>query len=570
MIEEENRMSAWIQLLNQLNFVNSPGGRCSLNKKIALISIPTGILGIALSALLAVKFHHLETQAIQKDFQQEINEQMHRLDATIEAKLEVVNSLKLLFDSSDQVNAQEFRQFSQNILARHKDIQALEWVPKIKASERDLFVQERQKDFPAFDITQQVSQGQMIRAEKRPEYFPVSYLEPFAGNELALGFDLASDPERKQTIHLARDTGILQSTTNLTLIQESEQQKGFIIFSPVYQDQPNTLTSRRQRLQGFVLGVFRISDLINTAIQPSSVDAINLQLINTSNQTDIPYERHSQIGESLSQQTYRRDLQPIAGQQWTMVATPSTVYFAQKRSGMPVAVFWVGVLFVGLAEAYVIFILRQSQLVETVVRDRTQELEEANKKLSLISTTDELTHIANRRHFDTCLDKEWKRAIREQTPMTLFLINLDFFRQFNEGYGFVAGDDCLKKIAAQLETLLKRPADLVARFEGETFALLLPNTSNAEPLAQRCIDSIEALKIKHIYSPISEYVTVSVGVGFVRPAHDIPMTKLVDKTSKALVQAKDAGRKQASFIHIPSFADALGSGEDQSQELQFQ
>lgn len=541
-----------------------------MNRKIALISIPTGILGIGLSALLAFKFYHLETQSIQKDFQQDINEQVHRLEARIDAKLEVINSLKLLFDSSDQVEPKEFKQFTHNLLARHKDIQALEWVPKVKHSDRAAFIKQRRQDYPAFEITQQVSQGRMVRAQKRSEYFPVSFLEPLAGNELALGFDLASDATRKQAITLATDTGMVQSTTNLTLVQERDDQKGFITFIPVYQDQPNTLDSKRQRLQGLVLGVFRISDLVNAAVRPGAVDAINLRLIDTSNPEDIPYVRQSQLGQPMPEHEYRYALKPIAGQQWTLAAIPSNVYFNEKRSGLPWAVFWVGLVFTVLAEAYVFFILRQSKIVETVVRDRTKELEEANKKLSLISTTDELTRIANRRHFNDSLDKEWKRAIREQTPMTLFLINLDFFRQFNEGYGFVAGDDCLKKIASQLESLLKRPADLVARFEGETFALLLPNTANAEPLAQRCIESIEALKIKHIYSPISEYVTVSIGIGFVRPAHDIPMTKLVDKATQALLQAKDAGRNQHAFIHIPSFADTLVPSDEASQELQFQ
>ena len=541
-----------------------------MNRKIALISIPTGILGIGLSALLAFKFYHLETRSIQKDFQQDINEQVHRLEARIDAKLEVINSLKLLFDSSDQVEPKEFKQFTHNLLARHKDIQALEWVPKVKHSDRATFIKQRRQDYPAFEITQQVSQGRMIRAQKRSEYFPVSFLEPLAGNELALGFDLASDATRKQAITLATDTGMVQSTTNLTLVQERDDQKGFITFIPVYQDQPNTLDSKRQRLQGLVLGVFRISDLVNAAVRPGAVDAINLRLMDTSNPEDIPYVRQSQLGQPMPEHEYRYDLKPIAGQQWTLAAIPSNVYFNEKRSGLPWAVFWVGLVFTVLAEAYVFFILRQSKIVETVVRDRTKALEEANKKLSLISTTDELTHIFNRRHFNDCLEKEWKRAIREQTPMTLFLINLDFFRQFNEGYGFVAGDDCLKKIAVQLESLLKRPADVVARFEGETFALLLPNTANAEPLAQRCIESIEALKIKHIYSPISEYVTVSIGIGFVRPAHDIPMTKLVDKATQALLQAKDAGRNQHAFIHIPSFADTLVPSDEASQELQFQ
>ena len=476
----------------------------------------------------------------------------------MDAKMAVVNSLKLLFENSDEVSAQEFQQFSQSLLATNNDIQALEWVPKVKQTERESFVKRRQKDFPAYNFTQKNQQGMLVQAQQRSEYFPVYFVEPLAGNELALGYDLISSPQRKKVMELARDTGTIQALPNVTLVQDTQTQKGFITFIPLYQDFPNTLTKRRQRLRGFILGVYRVGDLLRKAIQPGSVDTINLQLIDTHNsgQETLLYKRSSQLYDPLPEYTYRKALKPIAGRQWTLVATPSRFFFKANRTGTPFLVFGVGIAFIVLGEAYIIFVLRQSEVIETVVQSRTLELEEVTKELELLSTTDELTLVSNRRYFNIYLEREWKRAIREETPMTLFLINIDFFRQFNEGYGFAQGDECLKSLAKQLQLMMKRPADLVARYEGETFALILPNTANALPLAQRCREEIEALNIKHSYSPISSYITVSIGMGFVRPTNDIPMHKFVDLTAQALVQAKDAGRNQVAFNHIHSDLDA--------------
>lgn len=536
-----------------------------MRRKIAFISIPIGIFGISISALLAIKFHSLESQSIQKDFHQSINSLSHLLEAKIDAKVDVVNSLKLLFENSDEVNAQEFQQFSQTLLTKHKDFQSLEWVPRVKQTEREAFVKRRRQYFPAFEFTQQAQQGKMVRAGQRTEYFPVYFVEPLSGNELALGYDLASSAARKRIMDLSRDTGKAQAIANVTLVQEEQDQNGFITFVPLYQDKPNTLTSRRQRLQGFVLGVYKVDDFMNKAIQPGSVDGINLKLIDTNEigEQTLLYRRSSKFDKPLPQQTYHKELKPIAGHQWTLEATPTQFYFDAQRTGAPALVFAVGVVFVALGEAYIIFILRQSKVIETVVKSRTQELEEVNRELELMSTTDELTLVSSKRYFNTYLGREWKRAIREQTPLTLFLINIDFFRQFNEGYGFDHGDECLKKLAQQLQSIVKRPADLVARYEGETFALILPNTANALPLAHKCREAIEALKIKHPYSPISSYITVSIGIGFVRPTNDIPMQKLLDQTTQALVQAKDAGRNQVSCSHIHSALDAQNQSEDE-------
>ena len=127
-----------------------------------------------------------------------------------------------------------------------------------------------------------------------------------------------------------------------------------------------------------------------------------------------------------------------------------------------------------------------------------------------------LTGIANRRYFDQALDKEWRRALRQQKPLGFIMADIDFFKNYNDTYGHQEGDECLKKIAKTLSLVARRPADLVARYGGEEFAIVLPNTSpeDAYHLAEMARQAVLALRIPHTSSDVCEYATISLGVGF--------------------------------------------------------
>ena len=180
--------------------------------------------------------------------------------------------------------------------------------------------------------------------------------------------------------------------------------------------------------------------------------------------------------------------------------------------------------------------IQQSQLY--------QQLQIVNQTLQHQAMIDGLTHVANRRRFDDYLNQEWLRHTREGKPLALILCDVDYFKQYNDTYGHLAGDECLVKVAETLKYVTKRSADLVARYGGEEFAVILPNTDcgGAEQVAKAISAAIRQLKIHHETSLVSSYVTVSLGVASLVPTSGCTPHNLIRFADQALYQAKVQGR----------------------------
>jgi diguanylate cyclase (GGDEF)-like protein len=195
-------------------------------------------------------------------------------------------------------------------------------------------------------------------------------------------------------------------------------------------------------------------------------------------------------------------------------------------------------------------------------RRMTEELNDTNARLTVLASLDGLTGIANRRSFDERFAQEWNRAVRLRKPLALAMIDLDNFKQFNDLYGHVAGDRCLCAVADALSRQVQRPEDLVARFGGEEFALLLPHTSadGALKVVERIRAAILALAIEHIGNSW-KHVTVSIGYSALTPTHSDGQSGLIQLADAALYQAKSSGRNRVETISsIEGLHAAGGSG----------
>jgi diguanylate cyclase (GGDEF)-like protein/PAS domain S-box-containing protein len=182
-------------------------------------------------------------------------------------------------------------------------------------------------------------------------------------------------------------------------------------------------------------------------------------------------------------------------------------------------------------------------------------------ELEDLAGRDGLTSIFNRRTFDRKIDEEWRRAIRCEAPLSLLLIDVDYFKQFNDAHGHRKGDECLKLVARCINSYALRAGDIAARIGGEEYALILPHTANGDAilLGERVRKTIEAMRIRHPASPISRYVTASVGVMTLQPGMDVH--DFVTLADIALYSAKKHGRNRVkSHIVDEDTAPAIRSG----------
>ena len=191
---------------------------------------------------------------------------------------------------------------------------------------------------------------------------------------------------------------------------------------------------------------------------------------------------------------------------------------------------------------------RTQELNQTLatVAQTNQELEKANAELERLSLTDSLTHLPNRRNFELIYNQEWKRCIRESHPLTLLMIDIDFFKLYNDTYGHPQGDECLRNVAVVIQRCMSRAGDFVARLGGEEFAVILPNTSTngAAKLAERIRSAVEESAIHFPVSSINSNVTISIGTATIVPSREIERDILLSAADQALYQAKKLNRNR--------------------------
>lgn len=205
-----------------------------------------------------------------------------------------------------------------------------------------------------------------------------------------------------------------------------------------------------------------------------------------------------------------------------------------------------------ICSAIALLVERQDKLLflNRIILLREVEIqEEINNKLSLLSQTDGLSGLTNRRYFDHVLSQEWCRGVRDKTVLSIIFIDIDYFKAYNDIYGHLAGDECIKTVSQILSLNVVRQADLVARYGGEEFIILLPNTEleGAVHIAEQILMAVDHAQIPHKGSLVSENISISVGVASCTPLKLMQPTDLIKEADSALYRAKCNGRHQVRW-----------------------
>lgn len=240
-----------------------------------IIGLTLGI-GVGLSVAAALVAGRWEAANQQVRFQRQIENLTTALQRSLNRYTDVLAFFGDHYQVADgQVNRPQFETFAARSLQLYPGIQALEWAPLVMQGDRTAFEQRLQAEgYPSFEITELGPDNRLVRAKDRPYYIPVQYIAPVDSNEVAFGFDLNSDPTRTAAIEQARDHGQIVATRPIRLVQEAQDQYGFLVFLPHYRAErvPATTHARRDQFEGFLLGVFRVSDVVEESLQDLRTD----------------------------------------------------------------------------------------------------------------------------------------------------------------------------------------------------------------------------------------------------------------------------------------------------------
>jgi signal transduction histidine kinase/FixJ family two-component response regulator len=237
--------------------------------------------------------------------------------------MEVLYAVGALFETRGEVSREEFRRFVERPLARQPELQALAWDARVPGSQRGAWeARARAEGFPTFEFTEEQSEGVLIPAGLRDEYFPVFYVESLTKNAPAFGFDVGSEPRRRAALEKAWLTGEPAATVPIRLAQEPGSQRGFIVFYPLYLGSPVTPEERRTSLRGFATAVFRMGDLVELSLQTMGENGVALTLQDQERgETLYRQEAPRLAGYPVWQSTVE-----VAGQRWQLLFEPTTAF----------------------------------------------------------------------------------------------------------------------------------------------------------------------------------------------------------------------------------------------------
>jgi len=355
--------------------------------------------GIILSTFLFQQTLDQQQTRIEAEFKRAASHHAASIQKEIERNLDLLDSLAAFYAGSQMVERNEFADFVKKIAKRHMDHAALEWAPRVQDAEREAYEKSARKEgLAGFRFTEQNSHGKMVAAVRRAEYYPVYYLEPLQGNEAAVGFDLASNPARRKTLELARDSGEMLSTGRITLVQETGEQYAVLIVQPIYASgmPPTTVEQRRANLMGFILGTFRMDNLINRTIHKTNPEGLDVRLFDEAAPEGerFLFFHASRIGTERELSTEERQAVfhtglhwhgalNVPGRQWVLELAPTEAFMARFSSNAAWHILIAGLLITILLVAYLLTYSRQATKVVRLSNDLKERIKELNSLFTL-------------------------------------------------------------------------------------------------------------------------------------------------------------------------------------------
>jgi len=350
-------------------------------------------VGIFLSIFIFRTLLIWGTEKIRSEFELTVADRHYSIEREKANNFELFRSVQAFYESSVEVTRKEFKTFVNSIIRSHSnDIQSIEWIPMVLDLERQTYEETtRMEGFPDFQITELNPQGNKTRANKRDEYFPIYFIEPYEKNKMAMGFDIASDPICLKALKKARDTGKMTITEQITLIQGPDKQHGFLAFLPVYYRNKaiDTVKEKRANLFGVVGASFRSKQVIEeplTYITHAGID------IHVYDESTTPRDKFVYLHTCLPEEKYKNGIIKkllvknnkfevshklnVADRTWMLTYEASHDFIAQRKTWQPLGSLSVGLLFTFLLSFYMLITVRRTVKIEQLAEKLLTEINE--------------------------------------------------------------------------------------------------------------------------------------------------------------------------------------------------
>jgi diguanylate cyclase (GGDEF)-like protein len=517
-----------------------------------LILIITLLLCISLTALSYISASKTEQEHAVLTFQRYVQDHTALLETRLSQSLTQIRSVAYFFNASDFVTRSEFNTFVEPILNNNSAFHALEWIPRVSAEQKKYFEQQARIDgFLNFTITQINENGSLVTANKRDTYLPVYYVQPQAGNENAMGYDLALNKEALGTLIKSRDTAQLAASSRIKLLSGENDAYGFLVSYPVYKKgvDVNTFAQRNEHLLGFVLGIFSYRAMLVDVIDAVALDLpINNSLeINVFDQTGSAPIFATKFGDSNS---VTRDLEKyavvikVASRDWRVEFRADDIFTTNDFFKLSEVI-----LIVGFFSSLIVIVLLLS-VITRAEKSREYNFQLMQKQLSLehLVKHDPLTEIYNRREFESQILRLINHSKVHFSHHCVMFIDLDKFKLINDTYGHLAGDRLLREVIVDLKRHI-RGGDTLARLGGDEFGLLVQDCTvdSALSIAETVRKTFEDFR----FFWENKHIRIGVSIGMTSIDNQcVSIDTIMSTADMACYIAKRAGRNRVEYRAI--------------------
>lgn len=494
-----------------------------LPKNVALfVVLMLGIIG----TLIVYNFTDETIQRKQSaQFTQDAQEELSAIQNNIENNLQVLYGMEALFNTITDVQRSQFTTLADLFFKRFRATQALMWVPKITQEELSSFITSTQAAFPKFNIYELNSANQIVINSTHPEYFPVFYIAPFLENQSLLGYNLAANALLEPALVKSRDLGMMTISPKVNFLNSTEY--SVIVFVPVYKlgVTSDNLEKRRRNLRGYVVGSYKVADLMEKGIDRKYLYPIDFEVFDLTAPAGLKDLYAGQYNPGLFAASAKRLIYDyrvtVAGNVWLFRCIAHEGYYKKD-----VWVLWL--VLIGCIGGFSLLMFVVSKFYEVL------------EQTTRIAQLDSLTRIPNKLYFEEHLRREISRAQRNNSFLFLMYIDIDKFKSINDKYGHHVGDLFLKAVAKRVKESL-RSGDFIARLGGDEFAIILGDIKERDNVVAIARKILQRFSAPFVISGNKLNTSVSIGIAAF-PDDAADATGLIQKADTAMYRVKRAGR----------------------------